>query len=598
MGKPAGLVKRKGSAAWYFRQRCPKHLKMSGSPADIWISLETANYTTALTRLEDARQEAHRRFTALSSPTGIHSRSLPPSWPKDDDLPLLTSEQAAPLARAFFADAVRELDCAPPLPADVDEAAKRAWCTELENMLARLTSPEPEDGIDDVAGARFAVLRKAKRRAEPGSEPLHLLHNYLRRAMAQSCKIELARLRGDFSDRISDRLFANCLAVGAGEHRTAALASHGTLAPLGVVERSLITAADGYLTTLLAKQTSDKTKDRYRAELKHIVAFFGPDTSVWRINADECDRFRDSFALLPPNFEDKIREGKDLQAIVATRRDDDRVLAYATLEKYLSQLSRFLKWAHSRDYIAKNYADGLKPHSVKPDGSMAKWPFEEDELQRIFRRPIYMGCKDDRRGFSKSGSNIVRRARYWAPLIGLFTGLRCGEILQLTTDHVRLSPQGNHFIVLTRDMELKTENAEREIPLHPLLKDIGFVSWVDRKRERGELALFPEVPAHSHYGDRSSRFSKWFESDLGHFELGERRSKLTFHSFRHTFKRALDRADIREDKKDELCGWVRAKKTGRRYGTGLEADVLKDCVDAVRYDLDLSHLIAHADLQD
>ncbi|MCC6925116.1 site-specific integrase [Novosphingobium sp.] len=598
MGKPTGLVKRKGSAIWYFRQRCPRHLKVPGSPADIWISLETANYATALTRLDDARQEAQRRFAAPQSPTGIYSRTALPSWPKDDDLPMLSSEHAAPLSRAFLADAVRELDSEAPVPATVDDADKDAWRTELENMLARLTGPEPDDGIDDVAGARFGVLRKAKLRAVPGSEPLLLLHNYLRRAMAQSCKIELARLNGDYSDRITDRLFANCFAIGTVEHRAPSLFEVGTVTPSGVTERSLATATETYLAQLMAMPTSDKTKDRYRAELKHIAAFFGPDTPVWRINADECDRFRDSFALLPPNFEDKIREGKDIATIVATRRANDPVLAYATLEKYLSQLSRFLKWAHRRDYIAKNYAEGLKPQSVKPDGSMAKLPFEDVELRRIFQRPIYTGCRDDRRGFSKPGPNIVRRARYWAPLIGLFAGLRCGEILQLTTDHFRVSPEGHDFIVLTPDMKLKSENAIREIPLHPVLKAIGLVEWVQRRRDRGELALFPEVPAHSNYDDQSSRFSKWFESDLRHFDLGERRKKLTFHSFRHTFKRALDRADVREDKKEELCGWARGSRTSRRYGIGLEADVLKASVDATKYDLDLSHLYEHAKLND
>lgn len=598
VGKPSGMVKRDGGAVWYFRQRCPKHLKVSGSPAELWISLGTASYSLALTRLDDARQEAQRRFAAPRAPAGIYSRSLPASWQLDESWPALTTEQAAPLARAFLLDAVRELDSQPATPADIDDASRSTWRSELETMLARLTGPEPEDGIDDVSGARLATLRKAKLTAVRGSEACNLLHNYLRRAMAQATKIELARLEGDYSDRITDRLFANCLA-GSGVAAYHAPHDNTVVAvPGGVIEQTVEQAVEKYLAQLLAQPTTDKTKDRYRAELKHIAAFFGNDLPVWRINADECDRFRDSFALLPPNFEDKIRDGKDIASIVASRGGDDRVLAYATLEKYLSQLSRFLKWAHKRDYIAKNYAEGLKPQSVKPDGSMAKLPFEDDELQRIFRRPIYTGCKNDGRGFSTPGPNIIRRARYWAPLIALFTGLRCGEILQLTTEHLRVSPDGNEFIVLTPDMKLKTENAEREIPLHPVLKAIGFVEWVNRRRERGKLALFPEVPAHSNYEDKSSRFSKWFERDLRHFNLGDRRAKLTFHSFRHTFKRALDRADVREDKKEELCGWVRGKKTGRRYGTGLEADVLKACIEAVTYGLDLSHLTAHAALQD
>ena len=214
MGKPSGLVKRKGSAVWYFRQRCPQHLKMPGSPADIWISLETPNYATALTRLEDARQEALRRFAVPPPRTGIYSRSALPQWPKDEDFPLLSGEQVAPLARTFFVKAVQDLDCQPPIPANADEQAMHGWRAELETMIARLTGPEPIDGIDDVAGARFSVLRNAKLRAEPGSKTLDQLHNYLLRAMAQARKIELARLDGDYSDRVTDRLFANCLTQG------------------------------------------------------------------------------------------------------------------------------------------------------------------------------------------------------------------------------------------------------------------------------------------------------------------------------------------------------------------------------------------------
>ena len=600
VGKPSGLVKRKGSAVWYFRQRCPLRLRAPGVPDQIWISLETASYQLALTRLDDARQEAQRRFKPPLLSSGIYSRSALPVWTPDDNLPLLTVEMAAPLTRAFLADVVHGLDSEPPPPSGADDADNQTWRIELETMLARMTGAEPDDGIDDVAGARFAVLRKAKLRTDPGSEACNLLHNYLRRAMAQALRFRLARLDGEYADRITDRLFANGLSGAFVSHDLIAPGQQGgaDAVPAGVKEQSLDAAVDRYLSQLLAKPTTDKTKDRYRSELKHILAFFGKDMPVWRINAEECDRFRATFSLLPPNFEDKIREGKNIAAIVAARGDRDPVLAWATLDKYLSQLTRFLRWAHKYDYVAKNYAEDLKPLASKPDGSMAKLPFEDAELQRIFRRPIYTGCFNDRQGFSKVGPNIIRRARYWAPLIALFSGLRCGEILQLTTAHFRVSPQGHDFIVLTTDMVLKTENAEREIPVHPVLKAIGLVDWVNRRRVRGELPLFPEVPPHSAYGDQSTRFSKWYESDLRHFALGERRAKLTFHSFRHTFKRALDRADVREDKKEELCGWARGKKIGRRYGTGLEADVLKECVDAVVYGLDLAHLYAHVSMDD
>ena len=76
-------------------------------------------------------------------------------------------------------------------------------------------------------------------------------------------------------------------------------------------------------------------------------------------------------------------------------------------------------------------------------------------------------------------------------------------------------------------------------------------------------------------------------------ELGSRRKKLTFHSFRHTFKSALDRAGVREDYKDELCGWSREKKQGRRYDDGLEADTLISEIEKISYPIDLSHIFMH-----
>jgi len=269
VGKPSGLVKRKGSANWYFRQRCPKHLKAPGVRDQIWISLETACYATALTKLEDAREEALRCF-APNRNSGIYPRSRLSRRVLDDNWPVLTAEQAAPLARAFLIASIREMD-AEPAAVGIDRDDDLAWRAELETVLARVQGPEPFDEIDDVAGARFAVLRKAKLRTDLGSEACNLLHNYLRRAMAQSLQIRLARLSGDYADRIADRLFVNCLSLGSTEQGCASASGPVAAAPLGIVERSLGNAAERYLAEVLAKQTTDKTKDRYRAGLSVIL---------------------------------------------------------------------------------------------------------------------------------------------------------------------------------------------------------------------------------------------------------------------------------------------------------------------------------------
>lgn len=191
VGKPTGLVRRKDSASWQLRQRWPKHLRRPGDPADIWISLETTSYQDALKKLPEVREALQRRFTHTDQPvvrSGIYSRSpLRAQWPCDESLPLLRSDQAVPLARAYFADAIRSLDAEAPVSWGKGDNEWRSWRAELEDRLARLTGPESDnsDGSDDlVMGEMIRVLHEAGLRADALSEACNLLHNYLRRAMA------------------------------------------------------------------------------------------------------------------------------------------------------------------------------------------------------------------------------------------------------------------------------------------------------------------------------------------------------------------------------------------------------------------------------
>jgi integrase len=140
-------------------------------------------------------------------------------------------------------------------------------------------------------------------------------------------------------------------------------------------------------------------------------------------------------------------------------------------------------------------------------------------------------------------------------------------------------------------MRLKTESAEREVPMHPMLVRLGFLDWVKEQADNGASDLFADVPISKH-GYRSDIFSKRFATFLRSISLPrERRAKLCFHSLRHCFKDALNRTDAPEAEMEEICGWSRGRKTSRGYGTGLRVDRLKPYVDQVSYDLDLTHLI-------
>lgn len=587
MAKSNHLWPRNGT--YYCRMRCPKHLLQSGMQPTKAISLHTKERSVALERLPAARMEVMVYFQRgpvdpRASSSSIVRSVIVHRRPDHPDLPFLTAADVETLAKNYFRDALADLDISSADDAKLTHEQREQREAELQDLSARLQNLH-DDSDDPAMSVEISLLRRAGRRAPVHSNPSRLLRGYIRRALTQIWRIELARLRGEYGDNVTDRFFLG-FGVAPPGPGAAILSENGY---------KLGEALDRYEAEMLKKGLNEKTQDRYKAELVHIASFFGRDLPMSDLKRAECTAFRDAFARLPPNFA-KRKDG-DLHQIISSRKPGDTVLAYATLTKYLDSLSRFTRWADKEDLIEKNYGEGLEPIAAKPDGSMAKLPFELADRERFFARPIYTGCVDDERGFSTVGSNIVRRARYWAPLIGLFSGLRSGEIFQLTPSHFRLSEANVPFIVLTKDMKLKNENAEREIPVHPVLCAIGLRTWVERRKSTPDALLFPEI-APDKYGTVSSAFGKRFRSDLERMEFGERRRKLTFHSFRHTFKRALDRQEISEQEKDELCGWARAKKTGRRYGVGLEADRLRRSLELVSYDLDLTHLWSHAAMVD
>ncbi|MHA3793610.1 site-specific integrase [Sphingomonas sp. YL-JM2C] len=590
VANPAGLTKRRGSNHYYFRMRCPKHLAMPGVPKEKWISLETADRRQAIARLPDAREQAHRFFVSPPSSSGIVVANPRRRWPDDPAWPLLKQEDVLGMVQGYFQLGLIQLDANELLKGSLTPEVEQQIKQDIDSQIADLKATD-DDFEDGTVGTAIGLLHQAGVRTPYMSEPAKLLRAYLRRAMVQLLTIERARLDGDFSVASTDPRFS-IQPIVASAHPVAQIEPSSAR----LVRITFKDASERYLKELFQAERKEKTEGRYRAEMRHITSYFGEQTVLADLKRADLIAFRDTFSKLPPNFSKRLTDEVSLRDLAAAHTEDAPALKWETLDKYLSALNRFIRWAYKEEYTERPW-DDLKPLTSKPDGSMAKLPFKDDELRRIFNRPIYTGCKDDQNGFAKPGPNIVRRSRYWAPLIALFMGLRAGEILQLTPAHFRVSNMGTPFVVLTPDMRLKNDNAQREIPVHPNLIAIGLLAWVERRRDRPTDKLFPEVGLDT-YEAESPIFSKRFRSDLKHFELGERRKKLTFHSFRHTFKSALDRAAVPEQEKDELCGWARGKKIGRRYGSGLEADVLKPHLEAVEFDLDLSHLFLHSRLND
>jgi integrase len=334
------------------------------------------------------------------------------------------------------------------------------------------------------------------------------------------------------------------------------------------------------LAELIDRFTADKgPRVRAKKMLEYGMLFrvlkelWGEHLPIREIRPDACHRVRDLLAVLPANASKRFRNMSLIQAAEHARTDGIAPMNPATANAYLSRLSTMFKWAVRQWLIERNPAEGLTVAEPEGDPRSARAPFSLDQLKAIFAPPRYSQLKG---------------ARRWIPLLALFTGMRLNEICQLTVDD--LTTEYGLAVIQVRagtGKRLKTDNAQRVIPIHEELIRCGLLEFVDRMRRAGHDRLFPELQL-DRRGYYSDRYQKWFGRYLD--EAGARAPKTSFHSFRHAFTDALRRAGATGEVIDGLLGWSRGDMRGR-YGSGPWLGMLAEVMARIEYPgLDLSHL--------
>jgi integrase len=220
-------------------------------------------------------------------------------------------------------------------------------------------------------------------------------------------------------------------------------------------------------------------------------------------------------------------------------------------------------------------------------------PFTIAELKVLFASPVFTQGERPKGGKGE--------AAFWLPLLSLLTGARRGELAGLTVaDALNYEATDHPVIVLTEDesrsKSLKTAGSARTIPLHPELKRLGFMQFVDDvRRMEGDTAwLFPEIAPDQRSG--VSAWTKWFSRYIR--THGIKDTRKVFHSFRHNFKDALRAAKVSEDVNDALTGHSTRGSVGRSYGSKdivirFGMATLIDAVGRIAYSgLDLSSVTA------
>lgn len=234
----------------------------------------------------------------------------------------------------------------------------------------------------------------------------------------------------------------------------------------------------------------------------------------------------------------------------------------------LSRLQTLLQWAANNDYAATNAAAGIKVID-KNAAKNARTEFSLEALKAIFESPIYATGARPTQGRGE--------AAYWLPLLALFTGARLEELGQLLVSDVMTMTypdlDGNErtteIISIKEDEDagqsVKNEDSIRKVPLHPELNRLGFLKYRDEMQQQGSVQLFPELKPNK-YGTVTAKWGEWF----GRYKreqclVTDRR--MTFHSFRHTFKQYARQVGMVEGIQTQIMGHS-GDSVADTYGSG------------------------------
>jgi len=311
----------------------------------------------------------------------------------------------------------------------------------------------------------------------------------------------------------------------------------------------------------LSKQTAAQVEATFR-----LFADFTGDARLDEVRRQDAAGFLDTIAGLHRHY-GRQRGAADLslqQLLKKYPAGDGEGLSNKTLNRHLSALSGLFRWARRRGHLPEDRPNPFS-EQMRPKGDNPWLPFTIDELNGLFA-----GLEFEIRPKRHS----LATARPWVMAVALFSGMREGEVCGLEAENVQ-KRDGVVYFDVTKS---KSQAGVRLIPVHSELVKLGFLEYI---AAIGKGPLFPGITPGSRGGGRAHTFAKRFPEFRR--KRGVSRGRLSFHSFRKNFVRALELAGVDRDRAALVVGHERGF-TFRVYNPeGVDVAALRQVVEAVRY---------------
>lgn len=525
------IIKRAGSNNWYLKVRVPRDLLAEVGKEFIQESLKTTD---------------RRRAESLSR---IRLGELEVEWNR------LRANSAG-------ADGYR--------PSDIRSLAVHASMAYAPEVLARA-----EDGNGLTLGgiamhavpANLQQLREERGRLPRRAE--ELADAYVKRHEIKLTPPSRAALVAGIAERIDAEIQARIAELsGAPVSRPATnpadyVDNLGQEGPL-----HLLDAIDAFKNTDDFQSLGEKTKTEWGKSFRILVDLFG-NREVHTFRPSDGLSFREVVDRLPPRC--KSTSGYRLVA----EENDGPTRSPGTKNKELTPPRMLFKWLRKSWYIRFDPFEIVPTFSNEGTEMRKKAPFTEAELKALFLSGAFH-------------EHDVHSVAFWAPLIGLFTGARRGEVLQLAAEDV-VQSDGHWCLKIHGDRQntrLKNPASARIVPVHPWLLRNGFLNFVKANSGNANGILFKELSWNRQHGWGKNFERRWSDKFGDHLQIPDDVIK-GFHSFRHMVTDQLKAARVELGVIDAFLGWSSAERTVAmrdHYGAAVSMAKLVEAAKSIQYE--------------
>ncbi|MCH8490717.1 MAG: hypothetical protein LAT81_12415 [Oceanicaulis sp.] len=333
-------------------------------------------------------------------------------------------------------------------------------------------------------------------------------------------------------------------------------------------EIPLSTALDKFLTAERIRHGDGRANSDVAPMIRFMIDLIG-DKTLDALTRGDIKRVNEGLPEIPTRKSIPVEHVGSLHARYLYAKKNgwgqlERLTTTTIKNRYHSGLRRFFSYLKASDFW-----DGDLPRfNIVTAQNMTPLPrdkFQDSELFELVSQPLFTGCRNQHQLWTE-GHVYVQNFIYWGFLISVLTGMRTGEIGNLDIDQIETDGQFVYFnlhpidaskgrVAVGDAKKMKSSNAARKVPVHPLLINLGLLDRARELAQAGCTRLFPDCVRY----ENKNGVVSWSRPLTRSFQylkkrLGWERADLQLYSTRHLMSHWIDVTGIAERTKRRILG--------------------------------------------